>query len=195
MCNSQTSDSVGRIDPVKWVEDHGEALYHYVLIRVGKSDLAEDLVQETFLAALHAREKFAGRSSERTWLVGILRNKILEHFRLAGKQQTSQQQQLTDVNSYYFDKSRHWKSIPKEWKSNPETIIDNQEFWNVFHSCMKRLSKGQASVFVLREMDELGCEEICRELGVTDSSLWVRLHRARLQLRQCLEQNWFCTEK
>ena len=192
MCQRREDVSAEDLDPLRWVEDHGQALYHYALLRIGKTDLAEDLVQETFLTALHARERFAGRSSERTWLMGILQNKIYEYFRAVNKKKISEQEIIEDSSlSYFFDKSRHWKDMPLDWKTEPANIVDSREFWDEFHKCMGRLSEILSNAFIMREMDELDCDDICRELNITASCLWARLHRARLQLRQCLEQNWF----
>jgi RNA polymerase sigma-70 factor (ECF subfamily) len=170
------------------VRRHAEALYCYAIMRVGENDLAEDMVQETLLAALQSWENFAGDSSERTWLIGILRHKIQDFFR------QHRDQELADDDPWraeYFDKGRHWKDKMVDWKANPEVLAENTEFWKVLHDCLKELSQIIAIAFVMREMEGMSSEQVCKHLEISQTNLWVRLHRARLQLRRCLELNWF----
>jgi RNA polymerase sigma-70 factor (ECF subfamily) len=170
------------------VQQHAETLYLYALMRVGKKDLAEDIVQDTLLAALQSWKNFAGDSSERTWLIGILRHKILDFFR-----QNRSQQSIDDKSwqQEFFDKARHWKDKMVNWKANPEVLIENIEFRKVLQDCLKELSRIMAQAFIMREMEGISSEEICKHLEISQTNLWVRLHRARLQLRRCLELNWF----
>ena len=170
------------------VNQHTEALYAYALMRVGKQDLAEDMVQDTLLAALQSWQRFAGASSEKTWLIGILRHKISDYFRRHGRRKEADDEAWrTD----YFDKHRHWKDEMLNWQTNPEALAENTEFWKVLQICLKGLSKLMAQAFVMREMDGMRPEEVCKQLKISETNLWVRLHRARLQLRRCLEVNWF----
>ena len=170
------------------VQQHARMLYLYALTRVGKQDLAEDIVQDTLLAALQSWKNFEGASSERTWLIGILRHKILDFFR-----QNRSQESMDDQSwqKEYFDKARHWKDKMVNWKANPEVLAENIEFWKVLQDCIKELSKVMAQAFVMREMEGISSEKICKLLEISQTNLWVRLHRARLQLRRCLELNWF----
>jgi RNA polymerase sigma-70 factor (ECF subfamily) len=170
------------------VHQHAETLYFYALTRVGKQDLAEDIVQDTLLAALQSWKSFAGDSSERTWLIGILRHKILDFFR-----QHRSQESVGDESwqNEYFDKARHWKDKMVNWNANPEVLVENIEFRKVLQDCLKELSKVMAQAFVMREMEGISSEEVCKHLEISQTNLWVRLHRARLQLRRCLELNWF----
>jgi RNA polymerase sigma-70 factor (TIGR02943 family) len=167
---------------------HAEALYSYALMRIGDNELAEDMVQEALLAALQSWENFAGDSSELTWLIGILRHKILDFFR-----QHRDWQQADDETwrTEYFDKRRHWKNKTTDWKTNPETLAENKEFWKVLSDCLKELSQIMAKAFVMRELEGMSTEQVCKHLEISQTNLWVRLHRARLQLRRCLELNWF----
>lgn len=172
----------------KLVSRHAEALYSYALMRVRKKDLAEDMVQETLLAALQSWEKYAGASSERTWLIGILRHKILDFFR------QHHDQELVDDETWrteYFDKKRHWKDKTVNWNTNPAALAENNEFWKVLQDCLKELSQVMAKAFVMRELEGMSSEQVCKHLEISETNLWVRLHRARLQLRRCLEINWF----
>lgn len=181
--SAEARQSVDRL-----VQKHAEALYAYALMRVGKQELAEDMVQETLLAALQGWENFSGNSSERTWLIGILRHKILDFFRRHhGNEEVDDQTWRTE----YFDKARHWKDKASNWKADPAALAENREFLRVLQGCLRELSKIMAEAFVMRELEGLSCEEICKHLEISETNLWVRLHRARLQLRRCLELNWF----
>jgi len=170
------------------VSRHAEALYSYALMRVHEQGLAEDMVQETLLAALQSWENFAGASSERTWLIGILRHKILDFFR----QHSDPQHADNEIwRKKYFNKKRHWKDKTTDWKANPAELVENNEFWKVLRDCLKELSHIMAEVFVMRELEGMSAEQVCKHLEISETNLWVRLHRARLQLRRCLEINWF----
>jgi RNA polymerase sigma-70 factor (ECF subfamily) len=170
------------------VQQHAETLYFYALARVGKQELAEDIVQDTLLAALQSWKNFAGDSSERTWLIGIMRHKILDFFR-----QNRSQESMDDESwqKEYFDKARHWKDKMVNWKANPEVLLENIEFRKILQDCLRELSNVMAQAFVMREMEGISSEEVCKHLEISPTNLWVRLHRARLQLRRCLELNWF----
>ena len=170
------------------VQQHARTLYLYALTRVGKQDLAEDIVQDTLLAALQSWKNFKGASSERTWLIGILRHKILDFFRQHRSHESVDEQSW---QKEYFDKAGHWKDKMVSWKEEPETLVENAEFRKVLQDCLKELSRVMAQAFVMREMEGKSSEEVCKHLEISQTNLWVRLHRARLQLRRCLELNWF----
>ena len=187
MPNSDESRDA-RHDIDRLVSQHAEALYAYALMRVREEGLAEDMVQETLLAALQSWEKFAGDSSERTWLIGILRHKILDYFR---QHHDSEQTYDETWRAEYFDKKRHWKDEMADWKADPAALAENKEFWKVLRNCLKELSKLMAEAFAMRELEGMSSEEVCKHLQISQTNLWVCLHRARLQLRRCLEMNWF----
>lgn len=179
-------------DPATWVERHGDVLYRYALLRTQDAALAEDLVQETFLAALKARARFAGQSSEQTWLVGILKHKLLDHFRAhAG---AAAEQELVDDAAYLdsvFDTQGHWARPPGVWE-NPDSALETQDFWRVFRACLRNLPGHLADLFILREINELSSADVCKVLDIsTTNNMWVMLSRARMRLRQCLDQHWF----
>lgn len=188
--------TVAGVDPERWVDEHGDYLFHFALSRLRDPVLAEDFVQEALLAALRSAGRYQGRSTERTWLTGILRNKLLDHFRKAGRETS-----FTDLE-FYSDAERsafdnpafpdHWtaEAGPQDWGGAGESL-DGEAFWAAFHDCARKLPEKVSRVFLLREMDELPTEEICATLNVTPNNLWVMLHRARMALRRCLEENWF----
>lgn len=180
------------IDPETWVDRHGDILYRFALMRVGDTSVAEDLVQETLCAAFEARKRFSGRSSERTWLVGILKHKIADHFRRGAREiVVSDGFDRVAGEEDAFDERGRWRSPPAEWGGSPEELLENHEFWGVFQHCLDGLSEGLRRVFSLRELDGLESTEVCKVLDITPTNLWVSLHRARNGLRKCLEKNWF----
>ena len=186
-------------DPAVWVEQHGDALYRYALLRVREPDLAEELVQECLVAALGARDSFAGQAAERTWLIGILKRKVVDHIRKRTRERAAfESNPAADTDhspAPYFKKSGKWNLGPKRWGSNPGDALETREFWDVFWECMNGLPPAMGEAFLLCEMDQAKNAEICEILDLTATNLWTRLHRARLALRACLESNWFTSRK
>jgi RNA polymerase sigma-70 factor (ECF subfamily) len=194
------SKGVGQApDPGVWLDQHGDYLYKYAHFRLRDASAAEDAVQETFLAAIKAYSKYEGRGSERTWLVGILKHKITDHFRKSIREAPIGETESEDgpEHAEFFTRTdgwdRHWNNdyAPTEWHSTPEQLVEQTDFWKVFNDCLSPLPARTASVFTLREVDGLTSEEVCELLQISANNLWVILHRARLHLRNCLERNWF----
>lgn len=188
-------------DPGRWLDDHGDYLFKYAVFRLRDHTAAEDAVQETFLAALRAYEKFEGRGSERTWLVGILKHKVIDHFRRAVREAPlGEDADEASDHREFFDRADEWKGhwnrdyAPTEWHSTPAELMERGDFWRVFSDCLSPLPQRTASAFTLREVDGHTSEDICEILSISVSNLWVMLHRARLHLRNCLELNWFKRE-
>lgn len=182
----------GPADPQNWVAEHGDVLYRFARARLPDDQTAEDVVQETFLAALQGREAFAGESSEQTWLVSILRRKIVDYYRNAAR---GGQTAGGESGGAEFDERGHWISAPQHWEFDPAKIAENDEFWEVFDKCRSKLPENLAQMYRLREDAGLTTEEICQALGVSASNVWTQLYRARLLLRKCVEKNWFQTEE
>jgi len=196
MTNPSIQQSHVLSDPAQWVSLYGDYLYNFALGRLRNHTDAENVVQETFLAALNAKDKFAGKSSERTWLIGILKHKIVDHLRHLYKEKpVSDFVKDKQAIDQFFDQKNHLRQQPSGWIPKPDELLVNQEFWTVFYKCQNKLTKTAHDAFLLREMEKLDSKEVCKILNVTPSNLWVLLHRARLQLRECLEINWFETKK
>lgn len=191
------SNSSSRVNPERWVQEYGDALFGFVALRVRDRVIAQDLVQETFLAAIKARDSFGGRSTERAWLFGILRNKLTDYYRLQGREVS-----LADLESVLPEEQGAFGSSgltkdgwlhgvgPKAWET-PEEVLSSKEFQEVLKRCLSRLPDKVAQAFVLREIDGVSSDEICKDLGVSPNNVWVMLHRARMGLRRCLEVHWF----
>jgi RNA polymerase sigma-70 factor (TIGR02943 family) len=181
-------------DPERWVDEHGDCLYRYALTRVRKEEVAEDLVQETLLAAVRTHENFGGRSTERSWLVGILKNKICDHFRKLGRETNfTDLEFFRDEHSDKFDSADYWihDRGPSDWKPEGEEAMKRTEFWQAIQGCLAKLPDRIATVFTMREIDEVPSKEICATLNISEANLWVMLHRARMALRQSLEASFF----
>jgi len=176
---------------VRWLSEHGDALYAYALRRVRRTETAEDLVQETLLAALSARDAFAERSSERTWLIGILKHKLIDHLRQSLRQQQRVEVEIDDVAAEFFDGHGGWKIKPRAWPSDPRLTLENAEFHAALLACLAKLPPRIAQTFWLREGEGHDSDWLCKELGISPTNLWAMLHRARLGLRRCLSATWF----
>ncbi len=179
-------------NPETWINDYGDALYSYALMRIRNPSIAEDLVQETFLAALKARENFAGQSSEKTWLIGILKHKLIDHLRRAHRDtQVEDIEKQADLNAEHFDDRDHWSVSIDTWK-DPGASLQQEEFWNALSHCMSGLPEHLAHLFTLREIEDMDTEEVCRTLGIsTRNNMWVMLSRTRMKLRDCMDKHWF----
>lgn len=185
-------------NPIEWVDKHGDYLYNYVLYRIHDKTVAEDLVQETFLAALKNIKTFSGKSSIRTWLTAILKNKIIDHFRKVSRElPLENDEKLFFETEEIFYKEGRWKDYwdinkdPLVWENNPEKNLEKKQFWDTFYKCLEELPPRFKAIFTLRTMEDLPTEKICKDLNVSSSNIWVILHRSRTQLRRCLEINWY----
>jgi RNA polymerase sigma-70 factor (ECF subfamily) len=183
-------------DPDRWVDEHADALYGYALLRLRDADLAAEVVQETFLEAIKARSRFLGRSTERTWLVGILKHKIIDQFRrraTRGRGVGGDDAPGPDLDDF-FDARGTWRDPIARWTDRPERDLERVEFWEIFRACLAELPPNHAEAFTLIELEGLSGPEVCNLLEITPTNLWARLHRARLQLRKSLQARWFDPE-
>jgi RNA polymerase sigma-70 factor (ECF subfamily) len=192
---NRKSPAEGRLEPLpepgEWLDRYGDALYRYALSRLRRPHEAEEVVQETLLAALKARDEFEGRSHPRSWLLGILKNKVLDRLRAAARR--APHADVDDLDTW-FDSRGKWRKWPGYW-TDPAEQMERQEFWRVVRGCLARLPSRMAIAFTRRTLDECDPDELCRELAISSANLWVLLHRARLRLVQCLQVHWFDVEK
>jgi len=181
-----------QINADDWVDQYGDALFHFALARVSRREVAEDLVQETFLAAVKSQTRFKGQSSEKTWLFGILKHKVIDHYRKSRSTVYTRDLGPDPENmDVFFNAKKGWQMRPEHWSANPGKSQEVKEALDHFYRCLSDLPRRTADVFVLREIDGLSTEEICKRFDITSSNCWVILYRARMLLRKCLESVGF----
>ena len=193
------SEPKHQLEPEKWVERYSDYLYSFALSRLSRKDVAEDMVQETFLAAWNAKAGFKSNASEKTWLTSILKNKIVDYYR---KSSTKNELNLLDKDSsnsntdpFFRSEGKyegHWtnSASPQDWKKDLKSKVEAEEFQDILRSCLTKLPEKTRAVFVMKMMDDEESETICKELDITPSNFWILMHRAKLQLRKCMQQNW-----
>lgn len=176
-------------NPHTWIESYGDLLYQYALPRVNDPGLAEDLVQETFLSGLKGLQSYKGEASEKNWLFAILKNKIIDHFRKKSREASVvTMPDLSSVNEEWFDEKGGWipQKTPREWP-----LLEQKEIRRIINWCKDHLKNLQQHVFVLKYLEDLDSDEICKVLNISSSNYWVLIHRARLQMRECVEKQGF----
>ncbi|MBI2967260.1 MAG: sigma-70 family RNA polymerase sigma factor [Bacteroidetes bacterium] len=181
------------LDPGQWIDRYAGTLFKFAVTRVSNSELSKDLVQETFLSALKNAGSFRGEVTELNWLYAILKNKIIDYYRSKAKLVVREIQEAEKEINSYFDEEGNWQSParPADWKLSYSDSAEASEFYEVIERCKRKLAELQNVVFTMKYLDEKSSEEICKELEISSSNFWVLVHRARLQMRQCLEKNWF----
>ena len=180
-------------DPKKWLKLYGDLLYQYALPRVNETVIAEDLVQETFLSALRGLKGYKGEASEKNWLFAILKNKIIDYYR----EKTTEQAVITIpdlqiMEDDWFNDEGRWAENrkPKDWHTT-DNQVERKEMQRIINWCKDHLKALQQDVFILKYLEDLDSAEICKELNISSSNYWVLIHRARLQMRACVEKHWF----
>lgn len=190
------SETSNILIPQNWVGIYANELFGYAMNKTGNTELAEDLVQETFLAGLKSLNNFKGESSERTWLFSILKFKISDYYRKASTRYeiSNSKQRLAEESSldHYFTEEGDWNdnASPKNWGIDYPTSIENKELANILNGCIDKLPNNQKQLIILKLVEEEETEKVCKELNITPTNYWVIIHRAKLQLRACLEKNW-----
>ncbi len=179
------------LEPEKWVVKYADYLYNYAITRVDNQEIAKDLVQETFLSGVKGKDSFRGQAAERTWLVSILKRKIIDYYR---KINSAKAQKEVKMNFYEDGEQKgNWieERAPQTWGNDADRSIENSELKDTLDRCIDNLPEKYRIVFMLKTVQRYETEEICNELDITPSNLWVIIHRARTQLRKCMEENWF----
>ena len=183
---SESSEST-KLNPRLWVQKYGDIFYQYALGRLNDSQTAEDVVQETFLAAIKSSINFRGDSLESTWLSSILRKKTIDVIRKRERRRRTQPiSDGAEVNNYSEDQCL--EVIGASFSMSPSKAMADAEFMNLVQTCLAGLPKNQADVFVLRELEQLEPEVICELLEISRKNLWVRLYRARVALAKCITE-------
>lgn len=182
--------SLNKIDPTKWVDKYSDYLFNYTIVRVNDRELANDIISETFLAGLKSMKNFKGEATERTWLISILKRKIIDYYRKinSNKGKAEVRIKYSDV-----DNEGDWleEQAPDRFDLNAEDQMENEELGLAIIECMNQLTEKQARIFKMKTIEGVDTETICNEFDITPSNLWVIIHRARVTLAECLEKNWF----
>jgi len=179
------------MNPQVWLDEYGDILYRFAMQRAQNPELAADLVQETLLSAWQSRESFSGKSTVRTWLIGILKHKWIDYLRKEIRQREYAELAVDDPTAWFDANNGAWKKPPQQWHDDPASLCQNEQFMQILKTCVNKLPRKQQLVFDMRELQGLDSGEICKICDVSPTNLHVLLHRARLALRQCLEINWF----
>ncbi|MEO6915687.1 MAG: sigma-70 family RNA polymerase sigma factor [Chitinophagaceae bacterium] len=175
------------VHPEKWVDTYADYLFGFAMKRLDDSELAKDLVQETFLAALEKNKIFEGRSSEKTWLTGIMKNKIFDTYRRKLKNLP-----LNETDPFFRENDGHWvvSQRPKPFVPPMEKVLEIKELRQSLEVCIKKLPMAWLVIFTMKHLEDQSSEAICSILNISQSNFWVSIHRAKLHLRSCLQNKW-----
>ena len=179
-----------QLNPNKWIDLYSDYLFNYTITRINDRDLAQDIVQDTFLAGLKSMKNFKGEASERTWLISILKRKIIDHYRKINSNKGKAEVRIT----YNDDESEgDWleERVADPFDKTAEDLMQNRELGDAIFECLSKLPEKQAQVFRMKTIEGYETEDICKELNINASNLWVIIHRARTAMASCLEENWF----
>lgn len=185
------------LQPSKWLTLYGDYLFSLAFIKLNNKEAAEDLVQETFVSALKAKDSFRGESTEKTWLVSILNNKIIDHYRkkdVLKNAETYLPDTESSFSDHFFDAGNgHWlqEAGPRSWKDSADHQVNRSEFYKIIRYCIEKMPPKLVPAFLAKFLAEEDSEKICKDLGITSSNYWVMIHRAKVLMRSCLEKNWF----
>jgi len=179
------------IDPNKWIDSYSDYLYNYTISRVNDRDIAQDLVQDTFLAGLKSMKNFKGEASERTWLISILKRKIIDHYRKINSKKGKAEVRMTYNSDTETEGDWLEERVADPFDKTAEDTLENSELGVAIHNCISNLPEKQAEVFKMKTLLNYETEAICNELDITASNLWVIIHRARTAMVACMEKNWY----
>jgi RNA polymerase sigma-70 factor (ECF subfamily) len=181
------------LNPDSWVDLYADYLFNFAISRVSEEEIAKDLVQETFFAALKSAGNYKGDASERTWLIAILKRKVIDYYRkINSKKGKAEVRMQYSANA---DSEGDWleEQVADPFSLSENTGIENEELGLAIQDCISKLPKKQSRVFVMKTIQGISTEDICKELNINPSNLWVMIHRARTSLMECLNKNWFET--
>lgn len=191
MIGIKISMSVHKLQPNTWVDAYADYLFNYAVVRVNDEEIAKDLIQETFMAGLNSAKNFKGQATERTWLIAILKRKIIDHYRKINSKKGKAEVRLQYNAS--SDSEGDWleEQVADPSSTKENDVLENEELGLAIQSCIEKLPVNQRQVFTMKTVRGLATEDICKELNINPSNLWVTIHRARTALMGCLNQNWF----
>ncbi|MGZ0017593.1 sigma-70 family RNA polymerase sigma factor [Yeosuana sp. AK3] len=179
------------LNPNKWIDLYADYLFNYTISRVNDREIAQDLVQDTFLAALKSMKNFKGEANERTWLISILKRKIIDYYRKINSNKGKAEIRITSNNDSETDGDWLEERVADPLDKTAEDTMQNTELGEAIFNCLAKLPEKQAEVFRMKTIEGIETEDICNELNITASNLWVIIHRARTAMASCLKENWF----
>lgn len=179
------------LNPNKWIDLYADYLFNYTISRVNDREIAQDLVQETFLAGLKSMKNFKGEASERTWLISILKRKIIDHYRKINSNKGKAEVRITSNNESETEGDWLEERVADPFDKTAEDSMQNTELGEAILNCLSKLPEKQAEVFRMKTIEGIETEDICNELNITASNLWVIIHRARTAMVLCLKESWF----
>lgn len=180
-----------QINPNKWIDLYSDYLFNYTISRVNDREMAQDLVQDTFLAGLKSMKNFKGEASERTWLISILKRKIIDYYRKINSHKGKAEVRITYNDDSESEGDWLEERVADPFDKTAEDSMQNEELGDAIHNCLSKLPEKQAEVFKMKTILGYETETICNELNITASNLWVIIHRARTAMADCLKENWF----
>jgi RNA polymerase sigma-70 factor (TIGR02943 family) len=180
-----------QINPNNWISEYSDYLFNYTISRVNDREMAQDLVSETFLAGLKSMSNFKGEASERTWLISILKRKIIDYYRKINSNKGKAEVRMTYNSESEAEGDWLEERVADPFDKTAEDKLENSELGNAIHECLGKLPQKQADVFKMKTILGYETETICNDLNITASNLWVIIHRARTALADCMEKNWF----
>ncbi|OAB80592.1 sigma-70 family RNA polymerase sigma factor [Cochleicola gelatinilyticus] len=178
-----------KLNPEVWVDRYSDYLYNYTIVRVNDHEVAQDLISETFFAGLKSKKNFKGEASERTWLIAILKRKIIDHYRKKNSKKGKAEVHI-DYNDQ--DAEGEWleERVRDPFDKTAEDNMENEELGLAIMNCLEKLNDKQAAIFKMKTIDDFDTEAICNEFNITPSNLWVIIHRARKSMAECMEKTW-----
>lgn len=180
-----------QLHPNQWVDRYADYLFNYAITRVSDSEIAKDLVQDTFIAGLKSAKNFKGDASERTWLIAILKRKVIDHYRKTNSKKGKAEVRMSYSSQTDADGDWLEERIADPNSNYESDAMENEELGLAIQKCISKLPKKQAQVFIMKTIEGKETEDICNALGINASNLWVMIHRARIGLMGCLNKNWF----
>ena len=183
------AENTHQINPDRWVDEYSDYLFNYAIVRVNDREIAKDLISETFLAGLRSKKYFKGEATERTWLISILKRKIIDYYR---KINSKKGQAEVKINYTDEDQEGEWleEKVADNFEQSAEDNLVNNELGVAIYDCLDKINPKHAKIFKMKTIDNFDTEVICNEFGITPSNLWVIIHRARTALAECMEEKW-----
>ena len=187
----KTSMPAHELHPEKWVDNYADYLFNYAVARVSDAEIAKDLVQETFFAGLNSAKNYKGDAAERTWLIAILKRKVIDHYRKINSKKGKAEVRINYTSASEDEGDWLEERVADPFSKGGDDTIENEELGLAIQECTAKLPQKQSLVFKMKTIQGMSTEDICNELGINPSNLWVMIHRARTALMGCMNQNWF----